>query len=317
MGASWPNIERSQVNGNHYTADAAALVFAGLFFESGAEPSSWADEGWRILLEELPRQVYEDGVDFEASIPYHRLVTELFLLPALYRGQLGLDVPSWYRERLSAMARFCSVVTRPDGTTPVLGDNDDARALPLGRQRLGDHRYLAGIVAAAWDDPEAAAVFSGPRSEIAWLLGPEQAESLPDRPQTELPSRAFPAAGVYVLRSHRSHVVVDCGPVGLHGRGGHGHNDCLSFEAWLGGRPVIVDPGCYLYTASPEWRNRLRATAAHSTPQIDGAEQGPSTPSSCGRSAPRRCPRCAPGCRRRPTTFSSQRTPGIADSPRR
>jgi uncharacterized heparinase superfamily protein len=67
--------------------------------------------------------------------------------------------------------------------------------------------------------------------------------------------------------------VIDCGPVGLAGRGGHGHNDCLSFEAWLEGRPVIVDSGCYVYTASVEWRNRLRATAAHNTPQIDGLEQ--------------------------------------------
>jgi len=75
------HIERSDVNGNHYTADAAALVVGGLFFGEGQGPQRWQQEGWRILCEEMPRQVFPDGVDFEASVPYHRLVAELFLWP--------------------------------------------------------------------------------------------------------------------------------------------------------------------------------------------------------------------------------------------
>ncbi len=69
------------------------------------------------------------------------------------------------------------------------------------------------------------------------------------------------------------HVFIDCGPVGLAGRGGHGHNDCLSFEATLDGTKLVTDCGSYVYTASTAWRNRFRATAAHNTPQIDGDEQ--------------------------------------------
>ena len=65
---------------------------------------------------------------------------------------------------------------------------------------------------------------------------------------------------------------IDCGPVGLAGRGGHGHNDILSFEADLGGSAVVSDAGCYVYTASFEERNHFRSTAAHNTPQIDGEE---------------------------------------------
>ena len=84
-------------------------------------------------------------------VPYHRLVTELFLLPALYREALGLDVPEPYRERVKAMARFAAAYSRPDGSVPLWGDADDARALPLGGQDLNDHRYLAGLVGAAWN----------------------------------------------------------------------------------------------------------------------------------------------------------------------
>ena len=52
--------------------------------------------------------------------------------------------------------------------------------------------------------------------------------------------------------------------------GGHSHNDKLSFELHLGGRPVIVDPGMGTYTREPALRNAMRATAAHNTPQLDG-----------------------------------------------
>ena len=130
------HLEHSDVNGNHCTADAAGLVFAGLFFGPGKDPERWLARGWSLLQEELPRQVSPDGVDFEASVAYHRLVAELFLLPALYRRACGLDVPAEYRERLVAMARFTAAYSRPDGGTPLWGDADDARALPLGSQAL-------------------------------------------------------------------------------------------------------------------------------------------------------------------------------------
>ncbi len=51
----------------------------------------------------------------------------------------------------------------------------------------------------------------------------------------------------------------------MRGRGGHGHNDILSFELFLNGFNVVTDCGAYLYTASREWRNRFRSTAFHNT----------------------------------------------------
>ena len=275
------NLERSGVNGNHFTADCAGLVFAGLFFGDGEAPRRWERLGWRLLEEELPRQVLPDGVDFEASTAYHRLVTELFLLPALLRERRGLPLDDAYRHRVTAAARFASSYTRPDGTFPHWGDEDDARALPLGGQGLDDHRYLCGLVGAAWHDVETIDAFSGPRDEIVWTLGVDFAERLPNRltPASERRSIGFADGGVFLLRSDVDHVFIDCGPVGLAGRGGHGHNDCLAFDAMLAGVHVVADPGSYVYTASPELRNRFRSTAVHNTPTVDGAEQNRFSPS--------------------------------------
>jgi hypothetical protein len=251
------HIERSDVNGNHYTADAAALAMGGLVL--GVE--RWGEAGWRMLVDELPRQVLADGVDFEAATAYHRLVGELFALPALLRRAYGLDVPAEYVDRVEAMGRFTVAYTGPDGRTPIWGDNDDGRALPLGGANVDDHRSLPALAAVLADRPAQG------NAEADWLVAAADAEA------QQPTSAAFGEGGFYVLASGADHVFIDCGPVGLAGRGGHGHNDCLSFAAVLAGTRVIIDSGSYAYTGDPEARNRFRATDAHNTPRVDGAEQ--------------------------------------------
>nr|WP_282101991.1 alginate lyase family protein [Thalassospira xiamenensis] len=267
------HIERSDVNGNHFTADAAGLVFGGLFFGQGHLANHWQQLGWEILSEEIKRQVYEDGVDFEASVPYHRLVTELFYLPALYRERLGLSINAPYQQRLEAMGKFTAAYTKPNGLAPLWGDADDARALPFGYQDINDHRYLIGIIGVHFKNTTLLETFSGSKEEIFWLFGGDVNSSFPLNAGVKGgASTAFKQGGFYVLRNANDHVFVDCGPIGLSGRGGHGHNDCLSFEAVLNGVPLISDCGAYVYTASYEDRNAFRSTAYHNTPQIDGEE---------------------------------------------
>jgi hypothetical protein len=264
------HIERSIINGNHLTADAAGLVIVGLFFGDIDEAPSWAERGWDELTREIALQVHPDGVDFEASVPYHRLVCELFLLPARYRHVFGMSVPPSYQGRLAAMAKFIAGYTRPDGSSPCWGDADDGRALPLGTQPLADHRYLIGLIALTFADAKLATLPWGEGDEIAWHCG---TSALPQQGAVQpTASVEFPDGGLYVLRNANSHVFIDCGPIGLAGLGGHGHNDALSFEAYLDGVLVITDPGSYVYTASFEDRNAFRATISHNTPQVDGEE---------------------------------------------
>ena len=262
-------IERSDVNGNHFTADAAALVFAGLFFLRGAGPRRWLSGGWRDLSVEMQRQVFADGVDFEASVPYHRLVQELFLLPALYRRAAGQEVDPAYLLRLARMAEFTAAYSRADGTTPLWGDNDDARTLPFGGQPPWDHRYLVQVAALFLERPDLARTVTADGVEAFWLLGRTAPLSAGCRPAG---SASFSAGGFFVMRNEHDHVFIDCGPIGLAGRGGHGHNDLLAFEAQLDGERLITDSGAYVYTGDPTQRNLFRSTAYHSTPMVDGEE---------------------------------------------
>jgi hypothetical protein len=260
------HLEKSDVNGNHYTADAAGLVFAGLFFGEKA----WENLGWDILKEEIELQVFEDGVDFEASIPYHRLVQELFFFPALYRIKQNLDIPAQYASRLKKMAYFTACYSRLDGSCPFWGDGDDARVLPFGDQDLNDHRYIIGLVGTTFSSQKLMDMWSGSNTELFWIFRetPEPREL----PLSLLGSERFSEGGFYILRDKKNHVFIDCGPLGLKGRGGHGHNDLLSFEAVLNHTRLIVDPGSYVYTADYRARNAFRSTPSHNTPQIDGEE---------------------------------------------
>ena len=74
------------------------------------------------------------------------------------------------------------------------------------------------------------------------------------------------------MRNQSDHIFIDCGPIGLAGRGGHGHNDALAFEAVLARVLLVTDCGSYVYTADAAARNRFRGTSMHNTPQVDAAE---------------------------------------------
>ncbi len=267
------HLERGDVNGNHYLSDGAGLVFLGVFFRHTADGRRWLELGRSIVTDEIFNQVSDDGVDFEQSTAYHRLVLELFLTSYLLLERHGVEVPKANLDRLNRMFDFVASYTKPGGLAPLIGDADDGRVQKLGSQRLNDHRYLLSTGASRFKRATLKASAGLFWEESFWLLGPEAAaafDALPSTPGVE--SRAFPAGGFYVLRNASSHVIVDCGEVGMHGRGGHGHNDITHFELVLDGLNVLSDCGAYLYTASREWRNRFRSTAFHNVVQIANEE---------------------------------------------
>ncbi len=269
------NLERADVNGNHYLTDGVGLVFLGCFFRQLRGSRRWLAAGREIVTDEIARQTSSDGVDFEKSVPYHRLVAEGFLTAYLVLGSAGQTVPSVCWERLSKMLEFTAAYTKPSGLAPLIGDADDARMQAFGRQELNDHRYLPACGAVLFERPDLKAAAGRFPDEAFWLLGPDGTatfDRLPSDAASIAASRAFFDGGFFVLRAPRSHVIVDCGEVGMHGRGGHGHNDILGFELVLDGVPLVTDCGAYLYSASEQWRNWFRSTAAHSVVQVDDEE---------------------------------------------
>ena len=269
------NIERADVNGNHYLTDGVGLVFLGTFFARTAQGSSWLGTGRTIVLDEILNQTTPDGVDFEQSVPYHRLVLEGFLTSYLLLRLNGEAIPADCWQRLERMIEYVAAYTKPDGQAPLHGDADDGRMQQLGTQEINDHRYLVGAGAVIFDRADFKRAAEHFRDDAFWLCGGPAGAAKFDAlsSDAEAPSSAaFRDGGIYVMRDRRTHVFIDCAPVGLAGMGGHGHNDILGFELFLDGANLVTDCGAYVYTASAEWRDRFRSTAFHNTVQVDGEE---------------------------------------------
>ena len=268
------HIERSDVNGNHYLCDAVGLVFLGAFFRSTPKGRAWLNTGREMIEAEIFNQTSDDGVDFEKSTAYHRLVLEAFATCGVLLTRLGDPPSAAWQARLERMLEFVDAYVKPDGRIPIVGDADDGRIQKLGTQPVNEHRYLLSTGAALFGRADFKRAAGRLWDESFWMLGPSGALAYDDtKTAVAAPaSAAFPDGGFFVLRSERAHVFIDCGEVGMHGRGGHGHNDILSFELWLDGMNLITDCGAFLYTASREWRNRFRSTAFHNVVQV-GTEE--------------------------------------------
>jgi hypothetical protein len=278
-----------RLNSNHYLADLVGLVYLGLMFPEFREAGEWLRLGVQELFCEIEEQVHPDGVDYEHSTSYHRLVTEMFTSAFLLAARNGVPVPAAAWQRLERMYEFVEATIRPDGRSPQIGDSDDGRLHPLGWSEMDDHRYLLAIGAALFGRADFKAACARGRAgpapaaasvpaELVWLLGPDgiaRFRALPDAGAgagATARSRAFPHGGFYVLAASDIHVVCDAGGGSIRGRGGHHHNDTGSFELSAGGRAWIVDPGSYVYSADPAARNLFRSTAYHNTVVVDGQE---------------------------------------------
>jgi len=86
---------------------------------------------------------------------------------------------------------------------------------------------------------------------------------------------AYPDFGVYIWRHKDTFIGMRCGPNGQGDNGGHAHNDHLALELMVAGRPIIQDPGTFIYTALPAERNAYRSVAVHHAPKVGNTEPCP------------------------------------------
>lgn len=87
---------------------------------------------------------------------------------------------------------------------------------------------------------------------------------------------AYPAFGLYVFRRDDDFVAFRCwGQLEAGTPDGHLHDDNLGIEIVLGGKPLIQDPGTYVYTADPQARNLYRSASAHDVPRARAWDVAP------------------------------------------
>jgi hypothetical protein len=264
---------------NHYLGNIVGLHCMATFLDGpGIERRRRSYQ--RRVQNEIFRQVYEDGGDYEASFSYHFLVLQMFTSSLLLmRADQCAPMPE-FTARVRGMFSYLAELADDNGCVPQVGDADDGRVELLTSDltqmitlRREDRNSLRVPGYLALGDALFNLGCGGDPSDSAWYgLRPSGKKAV--RPRLTV----FPKSGVAIGRNNNSEVVFCAIPNGIHGGGSHTHNDKLSMIVRIGGAELLCDSGTLWYTRDTRLRNRFRSTAAHNTVLVDGLEQNEIAP---------------------------------------
>ncbi len=218
------------VSSNHLIGEATGLFVVASLWEFNAS-KEYATFAKRLLEREIIQQTFEDGVTREASSWYHQFITHFFdLADRIATGQ-SEPFSNQYQARLSNLKGFREKMIV---TNEVIryGDADDGWALFL---EGNDDRWKNFIFGHSSSSPS---------------------ESI---------KNYFPTTKIVASRVNDAFLFMRAGAFGMGGAGfsSHAHDDFLSPIIYLDGRPVLVDPGTFVYSADPEKRMIYRKATAH------------------------------------------------------
>jgi hypothetical protein len=243
---------------NHRTFQLYAMVLVGISFPELRDCTELIETGRSLLTENLLKDFAPDGVHVELSTHYHQITLETALAFFELARLNGVTLAPELGERLRRALEFSLHIAWPDGRMPLINDSDDGEHLPMlhqGARLFGDERLL-------------------------WAASGGRAGEAP-----KAVSRHFDHCGYFTLSdtwgsdaesyARRQHVFYDCGRLG---EGSHSHYDLFNFCYYVGGEPLVVDPGRYTYDAEPgaegiDWRREFKSTRSHNTVTVDGLDQ--------------------------------------------
>lgn len=190
--------------GNHYFENLKTIVLGSLIFAE----SQVFDKHIPLFLREVDEEILPDGVHFELSVMYHKIILEDILRVACWLRQAGKPQVSELLPVIQKMVNAVASLEKGMGKTPLFNDSADdvskeSSALLLAAKELFDIRPIF--------------------------------------------SESFDSSGYYKLYDGNIALMFDAGKIGPKYMPGHGHCDCLAFELSVGDRPLFVNAGTYQY----------------------------------------------------------------------
>ncbi len=217
--------------GNHYFEDLKSLAFAALFFRDDAV----LEKALADFKGECAEQILPDGMHFELSPMYHKIILEGVLrLAAALRsaGRPEEEIEARLQPMLDAACSFEGGLAR----IPLFNDGGANVAKSLSALTETAERYFG----------------------------------LKPCPRNRLEDSGF-CFFDGTCGGSRWKLIVDMGQPGPAYIPGHAHCDAMSYELFCDGEPVAVNCGTYAYQCRE--RSFFRSTAAHNTVMINGKEQ--------------------------------------------
>mgnify|MGYP001242168590 FL=1 len=276
------NLEDNFKNStNHYVSNLVGLLLLGLIFNNCKEGKKWISYAIINIHKNILNQTYSSGVNYEKSINYHRLVTEMFTLCYILLKKHNYIIPNDVKKRVEKQFDFIMAYTKPNDNSPIIGDQDDGRLLPFGIQKNINHSYLLTIGSILFDRNDFKSLSSGYNVDAFFFLGDNSIDIYKNirKVKLEYKSSAFEDAGFFIMKNNKDYIFINNSGLGLnaykdnHNGGTHTHADMLSFELCIDNEDIIVDTGSYEYTRDIKTRNYFRSTKMHNTIEVDEKDQ--------------------------------------------
>jgi len=232
--------------GNWLIMEMSGLLHIATLYPFFAEREEWFAYAESKLKEELQKQVYPDGFQFELSTGYQQiLVTHYSRVIKLLRGY-GKSVPEEFGGTLKKILDIYVKLMRPNGCLPDLNDG----TLVSARSRILPYIDLL------LDDPT-----------MMWVASDGKVGAPPADTSFVLPN-----SGIAVFRTgwgrEDTWLCFDGGPFGV----AHQHEDKLNLLMHASGKYILTEGNNYAYDSS-EMRKYVLSTRAHNTVLVDGMEQ--------------------------------------------
>lgn len=255
---------------NHLIVEMYAVGMSGIFFDY----KPWEKLAFNILTKELPRQNYADGVNKEMSLHYQSFVMEAYGLLMIEMKHNHIKIPQIWEEYLMHMSEFMCDCCGEYGETVVFGDNDEGKILDLSGEDFDHYRYVLDLMGSVL--PKRYSKMENIHENLYWILSDDFQNSVLKKNCYYSPEvKCYREGGYTLWRSKNNKVLIgiDHADLGFGSLAAHGHADALSFQMFIEGMPVFVDPGTYNYHVSKMMRDDFRATKNHNTVCVDGANQ--------------------------------------------
>lgn len=254
------NIEKCiPQSNNHYFSDIVGQLYLGQLFSTTQYGKRTLRHAFKEYIKETELQVFPSGVDYERSVSYHRLMTELVMYPYYMLCRIGHKPSALVADRLSHMLGYVNQYTMADGCSPMVADNDDGRLLPLVPLPFMKHSYLARI------DSLDSCVAS---ISCKWIA--------PAYNSSE--SCLHADANLAILKKGKFYLFTSCFNRWRRDQwisaytATHLHNDLLSFVFADGHTTIITDAGAYCYTSDIKTWRSFRTAKKHNTVFVDNEE---------------------------------------------
>lgn len=255
---------------NHLIVEAYAIGQSGVFF--GYEP--WIELAISLLTRELLIQNYADGVNKELALHYQSFYMEAMGLMLRLLKRSERNIPETWEPMLDKMCHYMRDCMGEHGENIEFGDNDEGKILDLHGGIESHYEYVLGLLSCLLNTRY---VDLGQCSEnLRWLYSEGERASTNKKPMYKPNgSVTYKEGGNTIFRSKNGRVLIgiDHAALGFGSIAAHGHADALSFQMYLDGQPMFVDPGTYIYHGVLSSRNAFRKTENHNTVCIDGRDQ--------------------------------------------